>query len=51
MRISVRPRKSSAQLYSECPRWIYTEVLDAEMKRRLELKDKRKGEPYGLQNS
>ena len=42
MRISFRPRKSSAQQYAELPHWIHTAGIDEECKRRLEINDKPK---------
>jgi hypothetical protein len=41
-RISFERRKNVARQLSEAPHWVYTAMLDAEMKRRLELKDKKK---------
>jgi len=43
-RISFERRKNTVRQYSEMPYWAQAAMLDEEMKRRLELKDKPKQE-------
>jgi hypothetical protein len=41
-RVSFERRKNTVRQYSEMPYWAQAAMLDEEMKRRLEMKDKPK---------